>query len=60
MDFKNIKSQTESVLTLSNGKLEAVVWRNKAGDQIFYKCEKMSVEEIAHLIDRNSEKEEEK
>lgn len=54
---KGLKTQTESLLTISNGNLSAVLWRNKNGDQVFYKCEKMSVEEIGKLISKEEKPE---
>lgn len=47
---KELKVQTETLITISNGVLHHVVWRNNDGKQVFSKCEEMSADEIAHLL----------
>lgn len=52
---KDLKTRMESVITISNGDLSAVVWRDKNGRLVLYKCDEMTTDEIMSLISKNED-----
>lgn len=48
--------QMESVLTIVNGQLVAVVWKDmKTRRNVFYRCEEMTIGDIENLLKAYSE-----
>lgn len=48
--MKTIKSQIEAVGTVTNGDLEVVIYTNEKRQPIFYKVERMGLDEVVAFL----------
>lgn len=48
--MKTIKSQIEAVGTVTNGDLEVVIYTNEKRQPIFYRVERMSLDDIVNFL----------